>query len=831
MQKLRSILAVLLVLVMAFSLVACKQEAVEPEATKAPVAEATAAPVEEEKVPLVVAYSPFSEKFSPFYADTGYDQDVVGMVNVGLMTTDRMGGIIFNAIEGETVSYNGTDYVYTGIADLSVKFDEATNQTTYTAKLRDDLVFSDGNDLTADDVIFTYYVLLDPSYVGSTTLSSYDIVGAGAYRAQLPLDIYEKYTGKVKAIVADGNEGYKANDVYTEEEYNNYWTLIEENWNRVCQEIVDYVAENYLVEDYTQAYIGKSADETLANEGLKIAFGMAAWGFGGLDEETGMYKFELDVDKDGVDDFSKSWDLSTTFPTMADYYEMSYAKYKGDASKFSATESPAGEDITATVADAIVMAGAASESVDENSIPKNISGITKLDDYTVQVVVNGYSAPAVYSILGITVAPLHYYGDESKYDYENDKFGFDFGDLSGVQAKTAVPLGAGPYTFVSYEDKVVTFQANPNYYKGCPKIETVLFKETNAAEVATALNTGDADAGELTGSRTRFEEVASYNSNGEVTGDVITTSMVDNLGYGYIGINADTVNIGGGKENANTAESKALRTALATVLSVYRDLSVDSYYGEAASVIQYPISNTSWAAPQASDEGYQIAFSVDAEGNALYTAEMSAEEKYAAASAGALTWFAAAGYTVEDGKVVAAPEGGAMSFKCTIPADGIADHPTFTVLTMAAEAFEAMGIEFIVEDLADSNVLWDMLDAGEQELWCAAWGSTIDPDMYQVYHSSGVVGEGGSDSNHYHLRSAELDELIVAARESDDQSYRKTVYKQCLDLIIEHAVEIPVYQRQNCIVFSTERINIDTLTPDITTFWGWMSEIELLEMN
>ena len=172
-----------------------------------------------------------------------------------------------------------------------------------------------------------------------------------------------------------------------------------------------------------------------------------------------------------------------------------------------------------------------------------------------------------------------------------------------------------------------------------------------------------------------------------------------------------------------------------------------------------------------------------------------------------------------------------MSFKATIPADGIADHPSFTILTMAAEALKELGIELIVEDLADSSILWDMLDAGEQELWCAAWGSTIDPDMYQVYHSSGVVGEGGSDSNHYHLRSEELDNLIVAARQSDDQSYRKTVYKQCLDLIIEHAVEIPVYQRQNCIVFSTERINIDTLTPDITTFWGWMNDIELLEMK
>ena len=53
--------------------------------------------------------------------------------------------------------------------------------------------------------------------------------------------------------------------------------------------------------------------------------------------------------------------------------------------------------------------------------------------------------------LGVAIAPLHYYGDESKYDYENNQFGFERGDLSGVQAKTAEPMGAGPYKFVKYE--------------------------------------------------------------------------------------------------------------------------------------------------------------------------------------------------------------------------------------------------------------------------------------------------------------------------------------------------------------------------------------------
>jgi peptide/nickel transport system substrate-binding protein len=458
----------------------------------------------------------------------------------------------------------------------------------------------------------------------------------------------------------------------------------------------------------------------------------------------------------------------------------------------------------------------------------NISGIVKVDDYTVEVTVNGYSAPAVYSILGIQVTPLHYYGDVDKYDYENNMFGFDFGDLSKQESLTATPMGAGAYKFVEYDNRVVYFEANENYFRGCPKIAEVQFKETASAEVPSAVETGTADAGEMTYSAERYAEVKSYNSNGEMTGDVITSSMVDNLGYGYIGINADTVSVAG--DPASEA-SKSLRKGLATIMAVHRDVAIDSYYGEGASVINYPISNTSWAAPQPTDEGYQLAFSVDVNGDPIYTSDMAMEDKYAAAEAAALGFFEAAGYTVEDGVLTEAPEGARLSYEVIVPGDGSGDHPAFAILTSAKESLAKLGMELVINDPTDSNVLWDALDAGTQDLWTAAWGSTIDPDMYQVYHSSGVPGAGGSDSNHYHIQDPELDQLIVDARLSDDQNYRKAIYKQALDVIMDWAVEIPTYQRLNVIIFSTERINIDTITPDITTFWGWMNDIELLEMN
>ena len=769
----------------------------------------------DENTPLVVAYSPFSAKFSPFYADTAYDRDAVDITQLTILTTDRAGGIIYNAIEGETVPYNGTDYLYTGPADIKVEYDEASDTTKYTAKIRDDLVFSDGVPVTADDIIFTYYTYLDPSYVGSTTLSSYKIVGLNEYQTQTTSEVYEKYAALAEEIFAAGEaHEWSEADGWTKEQQDGLWALVKEGWLNDVQGIVDYVYNNYI--SYSEDYAGMTAEEIAESNSKKVAFGMVMWGFGSIEEG-------VLTTSDG-----KTFDLATDEVTVEDYYNATYAAYEGDVDAYAGTESANGTDVGGNARLAFVMEwGPKDEAMGDEGVP-NIAGIKKVDDYTVEVTTEGYEAPAVYSILGINITPMHYYGDASKYDYENNKFGFDFGDLSTQKSLIEHPMGAGPYKFISYENKVITFEANELYFKGAPKIHEIQFKETASAEVATALSTGEVDAGEMTGSKARFAEVGDINGNGEITGDVITTSKVDNLGYGYIGMNADTVNIGG---NASSDASKALRKGLATVLAVYRDVAYDSYYGEAASVIQYPISNTSWAAPQSTDEGFKLAFSVDADGNDIYTADMTADEKYAAATAAALTWFEAAGYTVEDGKITAAPDGGKTEFEVIIPGDGTGDHPSYTVLTMARDALEQVGITLTINDPADSNVLWDALDAGSQELWCAAWGATIDPDMYQVYHSSGVVGEGGSDSNHYHIRDAELDQLIVDARRSDNQAYRKSVYKQCLDIIIDWAVEIPAYQRQNCIVFSTERINISTITPDITTFWGWMHDLELLEMN
>ena len=717
--------------------------------------------------PLVAGYSNFSSKFSPFFSETAYDQDVWGLTAVSLLDVDRLGAIVEKGKSGDTRSYNGHDYTYYGPADLTITTN-ADGTVDYDFDLRTDIKFSDGKNLTADDVIFSMYVLSDPTYDGSSTFFALPIKGMEEYRAGM--------AALVDLLLEAGpdNTDFSLWDEATQKAF---WDGAEAAGPKFAQTIVDYCINNGYAE---------------AGAPVELCAGM--WGF------------EL---KEGA--------------TVEDFWAALKEAYDGDLKALSDTET-AGSSLFSLMENYDTYA----KGVKTGSSADKIEGIVKTGDYGVRVTLTEVDATAIYQ-LGVPIAPLHYYGDTKLYDYDKNMFGFEKGDLNGVRSKTTQPMGAGPYKFIKFENGVVSFEANKNYYLGAPKTRYVQFLESQDQDKLNGVITGTIDVTDPSYSVDTVKAISAENSNGEVTGDKITTNTVNNLGYGYLGISANAVNVGG---EPGSDASKALRKAFATVYARYRDVTVDSYYGPAASVINYPISDTSWAAPQKTDADYAIAFSKDVDGNDIYTSGMSDDEKDQAALDAALGFFEAAGYTVEGGKVTAAPEGASMEYEVWIPADGAGDHPSFMMLNLASDAMAKIGITLNVKDLANSSDLWTGISADQVPMWCAAWGATPDPDMYQVYYSGVESGKEPGGSNYmYDIADPELDELILDARTNMDQSYRKAMYKSCLDIIIDWAVEVPVYQRQNAIIFSTERVKMDSVTPDITTYYGWLKEIQNIELN
>ena len=300
---------------------------------------------------FVVGYDHFSGKFSPFFATTAYDQDVASMTQVSLLGYDREGAMVLNGIEGETRSYNGTDYLYTGIADCTItqNLDEAGNVTSvvYDLKMRDDIKFSDGTPATIDDAIFSLYVLCDPTYDGSSTFYALPIVGMNEYRSGMD--------SLANMLLAAGMDN--ADFTYwTEEDQATFWAEYKEVF---VQGIIDYlVSKGY-----------NAADDSIAAK-------MKNWGFEVPETATNTEVFDLMVEA-----------------------------YGGDAAAMMKAETSGMESIDDkwTV------------GIETGESAPNIAGVQKVNDYEMTITMTEFSAKAIYE-MGITVAPLHYYGSTELYD-------------------------------------------------------------------------------------------------------------------------------------------------------------------------------------------------------------------------------------------------------------------------------------------------------------------------------------------------------------------------------------------------------------------------------
>ena len=153
---------------------------------------------------LVAASNHFEGKFSPFFAQSAEDIDIVGLVTPPILQADREGSIIYNGIEGETRNYNGTDYTYYGLGNLAVTENE-DGSVYYDITIRDDITFADGTPMTIDDVIFSIYVLCDPTYDGSITLYSQPILGLEEYREGMSFYLrLSRQLAKIIQISASG---------------------------------------------------------------------------------------------------------------------------------------------------------------------------------------------------------------------------------------------------------------------------------------------------------------------------------------------------------------------------------------------------------------------------------------------------------------------------------------------------------------------------------------------------------------------------------------------------------------------------------------------------
>ena len=291
--------------------------------------------------------------------------------------------------------------------------------------------------------------------------------------------------------------------------------------------------------------------------------------------------------------------------------------------------------------------------------------------------------------------------------------------------------------------------------------------------------------------------------------DSITLSSV---GYGYIGINAKFV------PNIN------IRRA---IMSVMNPLLVQNYYPNNLSQPVYrPFSKTSWVYDAFDRDnveawqpenyyGYDDTF---ATARSWLTAEHVDADKQKACTYSNGTWYDEKGQPIE------------LTF--TVAGETY-DHPAYQTLLNAAEILNNNGIKTTIT--TDARALYK-LASGNLAIWAAAWSSTIDPDMYQVYHKDSRATSVLNWGYDYLIRQNngsqqelsiinELSELIDEGRETIVQSERALIYREAADLVMELAVELPLYQRSDMYVYNDDLLDADSFYPDPSPFMGPLSEI------
>jgi peptide/nickel transport system substrate-binding protein len=351
-----------------------------------------------------------------------------------------------------------------------------------------------------------------------------------------------------------------------------------------------------------------------------------------------------------------------------------------------------------------------------------------------------------------------------------------------------------------YKDNIVYFKANNNFETlgegiNNAKIEKIRYQVVSSNNAISALENGTVHYISPALTTDNYEKLMDMESDGF---NMLTS---DQLGYGYIGVNASKIN----DINLRKAIMCAMNTSLA----------LDYYRAGTAEQIYWNMSTVSWAYPKgdaAKDNGKDYPQIGTWDENAA----IRNIEKY-----------------MEAANVSAGDKQLRVTF--TIAGSTLQDHPTYKVFRDAATLLNSLGWEVTV--VCDTQAL-TKISTGSLEVWAAAWSSALDPDMYQVYHKDSsatstlawgynYLKNSGSDEELEILD--EMAELIDAARETNDKAERAELYEEAMGYVLDLAVELPVYQRDVLYAYNANVIKSDSLPSDVNPFSSPLDRIWEIE--
>ena len=811
--------------------------------------------------------------FNPFFYTSAPDGTIVSMTQISMLGAKYENGEV-------KVAYGENEAVVVKDYDLVENNDDTT---TYTFVLKNGIQFSDGQPLTMEDVLFNYYVYLDPVYTGSNTLYSTKIKGLNEYRTQTTSAddtgdemisnlASSKAQDRLNELIALFREQKKQSST-SEVSYETMVAAINghsvsSGYQSAVSNDPSSVGSAQLLEDYEYAlklfreelerdYLG--AQESYTEEPYKSHSEFESEIFCYMFYE-GYVEVEYPIGADGKKDRTKIEKLTPKYPTSIttkeaaiDYiYNDKIAGQMDVILLYWGTANTLTTEFQAKAKELILHENI---SDDGELVVPNISGIVSLGhteqagntitvngtDYVIasghnqdgtvtnaaeydvlQITIDGVDPKAIWNF-SLTIAPQHYYGEGSKVgvDIENNKFGVEFAsfdfmtDIVQSTRNIKLPLGAGAYKVTDknnsdtpsesdfYTNNVVYFKANHNFHTvGAElenaKIEKIRYQIVSSNNAIAALEDGNVHYISPALTDDNFEKLDNLKSKGMVT------LSTDQLGYGYIGVNA--------------AHIKDINIRKAILCAMNTALALDYYRAGTASQIYWPMSKISWAYPDGAD----------ATNNGFEYPQLNGKWDQQAAIESVKSYMAKAGVTEGDSQ---------LDITFTIAGSSLQEHPTYKVFRDAAALLNDLGWK--VEVVCDTQAL-TKINTGSLQVWAAAWSSALDPDLYQVYHKDSTATSTLAWGYNYLRNSNDPDEvdllnhlsdLIDQARETNDKDIRSELYQEAMTDILDLAIELPVYQRSVLYAYNSKVIKQESLPTEINPYSSPLDRIWEIEFT
>ena len=279
------------------------------------------------------------------------------------------------------------------------------------------------------------------------------------------------------------------------------------------------------------------------------------------------------------------------------------------------------------------------------------------------------------------------------------------------------PVGTGPYRLVSWDmGQSIVLEKNPNYYNGEPNIDRIVFKIVPDTKTrAMQLKSGELDMAQVTP-----QDIQEFENEEGFLVDIMHTADYRGILY-----------------NFNNEFFKTHRE-LPNILSyaIDRQAIIDSVLLGHGQVAYSPLQAGPYNNPDMEKFSYD---------------PQRAQDELQAAG-----WtMGADGIWEKDGQKLS------FAINCS---EG--DQVRIDMANICAQQLREIGADVTVQVKAE-------IDWANQESYLIGWGSPFDPDD----HTYKVFGTG-KGSNFSGYSNANVDALLQAARETDDDQARKEYYRQ-----------------------------------------------------